>query len=203
MSNAIYLPLASGLLQAYATTVPDIQKNYQFMPFLFIRNHPGKIIRQYKNPGVAAFSVSMWNMNLSLTIAEEEKKIPGMSYCFSVGHNVPFNASAFFKQYPFIDVAVRGEGEQTFADLLIRFLESKDFRNIPGISYRDYKNGECIKNVKERPFVKDLDIFPSPYLEGTYDYLLSEDINFQTSIETNRGCPYMCSYCFLGKGGLE
>lgn len=203
MSNAIYLPLASGLLQAYATTVPDIQKNYQFMPFLFIRNHPEKIISQYKNPGVAAFSVSMWNMNLSLTIAEEVKKrFPGCLIVFG-GPNVPFNASAFFKQYPFIDVTVRGEGEQPFADLLIRFLESKDFRNIPGISYRDCKSGECIKNVKERPFVKDLDIFPSPYLEGTYDYLLSEDINFQAIIETNRGCPYTCSYCFWGRGGLS
>ena len=132
MSNANYLPLASGLF-AYAITVPDIQKNYQFMPFLFIRNHPEKIIRQYKNPDVAAFSVSMWNMNLSLTIAEEVKKrFPGCLIVFG-GPNVPFNALAFFKQYPFIDVAVRGEGEQTFADLLIRFLESKDFRNIPGI----------------------------------------------------------------------
>jgi len=203
MSNAIYLPLASGLLQAYATTIPDIQKNYQFMPFLFIRNHPEKIIAQYKNPGVAAFSVSMWNMNLSIAIAEKVKKtFPECLIVFG-GPNVPFNAEKFFLQYPFVDVTVRGEGEQAFADILMRFLQSRDFTDIPGISYRDYKSGACIKNSKERPFVKDLDIFPSPYLERTFDYLLSEDINFQTIIETNRGCPYMCSYCFWGKGGLS
>lgn len=203
MSNAIYLPLASGLLQAYATTIPDIQNNYQFMPFLFVRNHPEKIVRQYKNPGVAAFSVSMWNMNLSLRIAEEVKK--RFPECLTVfgGPSVPFNALAFFQQYPFIDVAVRGEGEQTFADLLLKFLESRDFRDIPGISYRDCNNGEYVKNTKERPFVNDLDMFPSPYVEGMYDYLLSEDINFQAIIETNRGCPYMCSYCFWGRGGLS
>ena len=69
MSNAVYLPLASGLLQAYSTATPVIRENYQFMPFLFIRSHPEKILAQYKNPCVAAFSVSMWNMNLSIAIA--------------------------------------------------------------------------------------------------------------------------------------
>ena len=203
MENTIYLPLVSGLLQTYATRIPVIQDNYQFMPFLFIRDHPERILSQYKNPHVTAFSVSMWNMNLSLTIAEEVKKrFPECLIVFG-GPNVPFNASDFFHQYSFIDVTVRGEGERTFADVLTRFLESRDFREIPGISYRDLKSNECIKNVDERPFIKDLDVFPSPYLEGTYDYLLSMNINFQTIIETNRGCPYQCSYCFWGKGGLS
>ncbi len=203
MSNAVYLPLVSGLLQAYATAAPVIRENYQFMPFLFIRNHPEKILSRYKNPCVAAFSVSMWNMNLSIAIAREVKnKFPGCLIVFG-GPNVPFRTDNFFRQYPFVDVTVRGEGEQTFADLLTRFLESKDFRDIPGISYRDYKNSECIKNLKERQFIKDMDIYPSPYLEGTYDSLLSKDIDFQAIIETNRGCPYMCSYCFWGRGGLS
>src|SRR5574337_1983053 len=120
MSNAIYLPLASGLLQTYTTTIPAIRENYQFMPFLFIRDHPGKIMAQYKNPHVAAFSVSMWNMNLSMAIAKEvKKKFPECLIVFG-GPNVPFHADNFFRQYPFIDVAVRGEGEQTFSDLLIK-----------------------------------------------------------------------------------
>ncbi len=203
MDNTVYLPLVSGLLQTYALTIPGIRDHYQFMPFVFIRDHCDNIIKQYKNPAVAAFSVSMWNMRLSLEVARVVKQ--NFPQCLIVfgGPNVPFHAEEFFKSYPFIDVTVRGEGEQTFADILLRFLESRDFEDVPGVSYRDPKTGICLKNSQERQLPKDLDIYPSPYLEGVYEYLFNGEINFQTIIETNRGCPYMCSYCFWGQGGLN
>ena len=52
-------------------------------------------------------------------------------------------------------------------------------------------------------FTKDLDIYPSPYLAGEFEYLLPEgkDHNYQIIIETNRGCPFLCTYCYWGKGG--
>ena len=52
-------------------------------------------------------------------------------------------------------------------------------------------------------FTKDLDIYPSPYLAGEFEYLLSDvkDHNYQIIIETNRGCPFLCTYCYWGKGG--
>lgn len=203
MDNATYFPLVSGLLQVYAQTKDIIRENYQFMPFIFIRDHPEQIFSQYQNPAVAAFSASMWNMNLSLAVARRVKeKFPNCLIVFG-GAQIPFDATDFFRVYPFIDVTVRGEGEQTFADLLIRFLDTRDFRDIPGISYRDPKTGTCIRNDKERPLITDLDVFPSPYLEGVFDQLMLMDINFQAIVETNRGCPFMCTYCFWGQGGLS
>jgi len=203
MDNAIYLPLVSGLLHAYAQTKDIIRENYQFMPIIFIRDYLERILSRYQNPAIAAFSTSMWNMNLSLTVARRVKeKFPNCLIVFG-GPHVPFNATDFFQFYPFIDVTVRGEGEQTFADLLIKFLDTRDFRDIPGISYRDPKSGKCIRNDEECQLIKDLDIYPSPYLEGVFDYLLPMDIDFQVIIETNRGCPFMCSFCFWGQGGLN
>lgn len=203
MENTIYLPLVSGLLQAYAQTKDIIRENYQFMPFIFIRDHPEQILSQYQNPTVAAFSALMWNVNLSLAVARRVKeKFPNCLIVFG-GAQVPFDATDFFRVYPFIDVTVRGEGEQTFADLLIRFLDTRDFRDIPGISYRDPETGACIRNDKERPPIADLDVFPAPYLEGVFDELLLMDMNFQAIIETNRGCPFSCTYCFWGQGGLS
>src|SRR4026208_2031086 len=71
MENAAYLPLVSGTLQAYATSVPKIQESYEFMPFLFYRQHQDKVLEQYRREcAVAAFSVSMWNEQLSLKVAE-------------------------------------------------------------------------------------------------------------------------------------
>ena len=199
MENTIYLPLASGQLRAFAETKPEIREVFEFMPFLFIRGDPDQIVRQYANPAVAGFSCSMWNVNLSLAVAERVKsKFPECLIVFG-GPSVPLEPADFFASYPFIDVTVRGEGEQTFSELLARFMERRDFKDLPGISYLDRNEGRIIKN-EDRPLEENLDVFPSPYLEGLYDYLLPMGINFQAIVETNRGCPFRCSYCFWGVG---
>jgi radical SAM superfamily enzyme YgiQ (UPF0313 family) len=204
MENTVYFPLVSGLLSSYSKTIPKIKENYEFMPFLFMRDTPEKIFSQYKNPSVAAFSSSMWNSNLNLEIASRiKKKFPESLIVFG-GPNVPFDAKEYLQTYPFIDITVRGEGERTFADILERFMESRDFEGIDGISYR--KNGEkYIKKERERELIKELDIFPSPYLDGTFDKLIKDNphLKFQAIVETNRGCPFLCSYCFWGQGGLS
>ncbi len=204
MERAVYLPLVSGLLRCYAETISIIQDNYQFMPFLFVRDDIDKIMAQYENPSVAAFSVSMWNANLSMEVARRVKeKFPQCLTIFG-GPHVPHEAEEFFKKYPFVDVTVRGEGEQAFVKILTRFLESREFGGIGGISYRD-KNGWCVKNLQENTPEKELDIFPSPYVSGVFDELMAShrDIDFQAIVETNRGCPFLCAFCFWGQGGLN
>ena len=57
MDNAVYLPIVSGQLQAYAQINPLIKENYEFMPFIFYRNQPDNIISQYQDPKIVAFSV--------------------------------------------------------------------------------------------------------------------------------------------------
>jgi len=204
IGNTVYLPLVSGLLTSYAKTIPEIKDNYEFMPYNFIIDSPDKIISKYNNPGVAAFSSSIWNSNLNLEIASKVKeKFPESLIVFG-GPNVPFDGEEFFREYPFIDITSRGEGTQTFAEILKRSLESRDFSGIDGISYRG-KNGEHIKNQKESELVKDLDTYPSPYLDGTFDKVMQEnpDFKFQAIVETNRGCPFSCSYCFWGEGSKK
>lgn len=198
MDNTIFLPLVSGLLQAYAQTKPVIRENYEFMPFIFIRDHPERILSRYQNPSVAAFSASMWNINLSLAVAQRVKeKFPRCLIVFG-GPQMPHEATDLIKLCPFMDITARGEGERIFADLLVRFLDTGDFTDIPGISYRD--GGNIIRNDKEYPLAEDLAILPSPYLEGLFDQLLASGMNFQAIVETNRGCPFLCSFCFWSQG---
>ena len=44
--------------------------------------------------------------------------------------------------------------------------------------------------------IKDLDEIPSPYLNGTLDKFF--DGKLTPFIETNRGCPFTCSFCHTG-----
>lgn len=205
MPKVAYLPLVSGLLRAYAETVAGVRDNYAFMPFLFLREEPEAILNAYEEPTVAAFSTSMWNHHFNLRLAElVKKKFPACVVIFG-GPHVPHNPDKYFAKNSFIDVAVRGEGEIAFSMILNRLIESRDLSGIPAVSWRDPATGRCIRNPEEAERESNIDIFPSPYLLGYYEYLFEQypDLSFQAIIETDRGCPFLCSYCYWGQGGLS
>jgi len=199
-----YLPLVSGVLHAWALEFPAIRDSYEFKPYLFHRDRAENILAQYDKPAVAAFSMSMWNANLCLTVAEEVKRRHPDCLIVFGGASVPHRAQAFMTEHPFIDVSVRGEGEDSFAELLERFTEARDFSGIEGITWRA-SGGRLVEQGAARPFNKDLDAYPSPYLQGLFDELIEarSDLEFQAILETNRGCPFRCTFCYWGKGGLN
>lgn len=200
-----YLPLVSGLLQAHAQSFDDLRAAYDFQPYLFHTDRPETILAAYDAPDIAAFSVAMWNEQLNLHIAREVKaRWPDCLIVFG-GPQVPHDPADYFRAHPFIDVAVRGEGEEPFAEILRRRLSGAGFDDIPGVSWRDPASGACVRCAKEQPFSRDLDIYPSPYLEGLYEKLVADhpEFSFQAILETNRGCPFLCTFCFWGKGGLS
>src|SRR3990167_11165303 len=123
IDKVCYLPFVSGLLRAYAETFDDIKSNYEFMPYLYRVDSVENILAQYTEPpGVAAFSVAMWNEQLNLSVAREiKKRWPGCLIIFG-GAQVPHFPDAYLSTYPFVDVTVRGEGEEPFVDILKRFL---------------------------------------------------------------------------------
>jgi radical SAM superfamily enzyme YgiQ (UPF0313 family) len=205
MENTAYLPLVSGLLRAYAEQSDALRSAYEFMPFLFHRDDPARILAHYDRPAVAAFSSSMWNEQLNLRVAAEVKaRWPECLIVFG-GPQVPHLPEAYFTAHPFIDMAVRGEGEEAFADILTASLAGGDFSAIAGIAWRDPATGACVRNSVERPQSRDLDVYPSPYLERLFDPLMAArgTMQFQAIIETNRGCPFPCTFCFWGQGGLS
>lgn len=206
MEGTAYLPLVSGLLRCYAQTQPVLRGNYEFMPFLFYRDRLGPILERYENPSVAAFSCSMWNEQINLRVAEQVKRRHPNCLVVFGGPNVPHRPEAYFKRHPFIDAAVRGEGEEAFSEILERALESRDFSGILNVAYRHPRTGACVINSGQRPQPRDLDVYPSPYLEGVFEPLMAEwasQMRFQAIIETNRGCPFLCTFCFWGQGGLS
>lgn len=206
MDKAAYLPIATGLLCAYAKNSRLIRSSYKFMPFLFLRKSIKNIIVCYKNPSVAAFSVSMWNEQINLHIARRIKELFPKCLIVFGGPQIPHSCKEYFRQYPFIDISVRCDGEEPFLEILLRFLHSSDFSGIPNISWRDPLTGDCIENETKLSQMDDLDIIPSPYLEGLFEYLFinrKDEVDYQAIIETNRGCPFSCAYCVWGKGSLN
>lgn len=199
MGALSYLPLVSGLLRAYAETSEIIKKKYTFKPFIYAIDTPRTILDSYDAPNVATFSSFMWNEQLNHLIASEVKKRwPGCLIVFG-GPQVPHHPIQYMKDHQFIDVCVRAEGEESFTEILERFADGADFDGIPNVTWR---NGKIWENKNERLFSRDLDKYPSPYLKGLFDDLVQQG-QFQAIIETNRGCPFQCTFCYWGKGGLS
>jgi len=204
MGQTTYLPLVSGLLQAYAETRPALQDGFAFMPYHFHIDRPGRIVERHDRPFVAAFSLSLWNEQLNLAVARAVKaRFPACTIVMG-GAQVPHDPRAFFAAHPFLDIAVRGEGEEAFADILERLGAGRDVEGLAGTAWRTPR-GEVRVSQEERPFNRDLDVYPSPYLGGHYESLMAAhpEMTFQAIIETNRGCPFHCTFCYWGKGGLS
>ncbi|OHA38123.1 MAG: hypothetical protein A3G03_01610 [Candidatus Taylorbacteria bacterium RIFCSPLOWO2_12_FULL_44_15c] len=200
MGDRVYLPNVSGMLRAYAETLPQIAGNYEFMPFLFVRSQPSKIIAAWDNPAVLAFSSSMWNHELNLALAKQARQLNPKVLIVFGGPHIPAETKTFLEQNPFVDVAVLSEGEVTFAEVLTAFLDGRDFSKVDGLVYRHPVTGEIIR-TRGRELV-DINQLPSPYLAGFYDDFLNhrEGIQYQMILETNRGCPFHCAFCYWGNG---
>jgi len=209
MNGSTYLPLVSGLLRANAETSAIVREHFAWAPFLFHNDRLDRLVDRYERPAVAAFSSLMWNAQLCLKVAEAVKRRHPDCLVVFGGANVPHHPEQFLQQHPFIDVTVRGEGETPFRALLEHLARADkagaaDFDGIPGTSWRT-PAGEFRHCEQDQAFIKDLDAYPSPYLEGLYDdlFTLHPELQFQAIIETNRGCPFQCTFCYWGKGGMS
>ncbi|MCA8947867.1 MAG: B12-binding domain-containing radical SAM protein [Planctomycetes bacterium] len=209
MNGSTYLPLVSGLLRANAEQSEIVREHFAWAPFLFHNDRIDRIVDRYEAPAVATFSALMWNAQLSLQVAAAVKRRHPECLIVFGGASVPHHPEAFMARHPFIDVCVRGEGEAPFLNVLERLgpverLAELDLDGIAGTSWRT-AGGEFRRCERDQEFSKDLDLYPSPYLEGLYDEVLAAhpELEFQAILETNRGCPFQCTFCYWGKGGMS
>lgn len=201
----IYFPYSVGTIWAYAQTHRDICDNYTLAKFLMLTKPIDEIVNSLVDPYLIGFSIYVWNTEYSLQLAKAVKqRWPNCIIVFG-GPNVPKNTdpsieentSVWLAQHSFIDYAVINEGEQAFASLLQHLLNDTD-DVIPGLAY--IKNGIYHHSPPAR-FLR-LNELPSPYVLGLFDELMVEakenNLILNGLLETNRGCPYQCTFCDWG-----
>jgi radical SAM superfamily enzyme YgiQ (UPF0313 family) len=100
------------------------------------------------------------------------------------------------EKYPYI-VAVRGEGEITFNELVDMYAGTKDMEleEITGIAFHD---GEKVVATTGRPLIANIDDLPFPKHE-----LFVKDGKTIGNLLTSRGCPYKCNFCVLDHTSLR
>ncbi len=129
------------------------------------------------------FSCYIWNIEYILHIASSLKKITDAIIIFG-GSEVSFNAKDYFTKYDFIDYIVAGEGEEITLKLLSN-IQNKEEVNIQNVFD---KNSKDYTYVKKHINFNDV-IFPYKNVD------MKEFENKIIYYESQRGCPYNCSYC--------
>lgn len=193
-------PFALGMVMAYARKVLGADGAFD-VGFATSVAEAEKIAAQ---PGqhVFLFSDYMWSAPENLACSRHLKSIDPRVVCVHGGPHVPSYPAAceaHLRRERHVDYAVRGEGEEVLVDILRAVAEGDFDRPIPNVA-RLVGDRFVQHAPRERP--KDLDRFPSPYLDGTLEPLGPE--RWQAGIvETNRGCPYGCTFCDWGAATLQ
>ncbi len=96
--------------------------------------------------------------------------------------------------HPLVDIIVRGEGEETFYELVASLAARRSISGIRGITYR---NGTQTVHNEARPFINmDNQPLPSYHLVDVNRYLTSINGHLCLPIETSRGCSFKCAFCY-------
>lgn len=194
--DQVYLPYSVGMLTAYAEKSQKIRENIHFQDFIFLRESIDVMLEKVGDADVVGISCYVWNWELSVKLAEAVKQKNSNCIVVLGGPHVPDNDSELFDKYPLVDVLCHGEGEATFLEILERVVDSESLQGIPGTTLNS--KGTALKGPP-RSRITDLDTIPSPYLTGVFGRLLSDrSYKWMVTWETNRGCPFKCSFCDWG-----
>ena len=143
-------------------------------------------------PDVVGFSVVCWNAQAVYQAARIIAGSRPQTLIVLGGPEVGPIAESVLAENPAVGAVVRGEGEETFAELLATQMRAGDLTRVRGVTAR---SGERIVSAADRPLIADLDSIPSPYLSGSL-----VPVDGSAYIESYRGCPHACGYCYEGKG---
>ncbi len=199
--HSVYIPLgiasiASFLLSKIGEERLDLRLYTEIDEFL-------EDVENNWIPDIAGFSSYCWNTEVSLQMLRYIKSKSPQTISVMGGPDFPNETGqiqSYMKKHTEIDFYITSDGEFPFAEIVEKYIESS-------FSIDELKEKEILGTVTvyndsvfirdPYPFVKNLDIIPSPFEAGLLDKWLDQD--FMPAIQTNRGCPFKCGYCHTGQ----
>lgn len=188
-------PLISGYLHAYALTASEISQHFEFV---YYQEEVGRVrytesLQAIRALGahIVCFSAYVWNIGLIRRLLRDLQAVPHIEHIVLGGHQISHHIEKYIDRADRNCIVINGQGEIAFRDTLLQLAQSSAMQPLKGVSF--YADGQLFDGG-EADMLRRLDDLPSPYLNGHFDQML-----YSTAIiETNRGCPYQCTFCTWG-----
>lgn len=161
-----------------------------------------------RKPDVIGFSCYIWNIGMVEKLMGELHKLMPALPVFLGGPEVTYDADKLLEKYPYVTGIFIGEGEATFAEV-VKYYVTKEQVEVrcanPGeqsaagekanVSEEKQKSLEDIPGLMLR---SGMTLARAPLNLTEVPFLYDDMAPFQNRIiyyETQRGCPFRCSYC--------
>jgi 2-(S-pantetheinyl)-carbapenam-3-carboxylate methyltransferase len=200
-----FLPYVYGLLRNVVEEDAELSAHYEFGEPIFLSEDAAAIADRMEDADVVGFSCYVWNFRRQMKIASLIRRRFPNCLVVAGGPHIPNRSAQFCREYPFVDVLVHGEGEAPFAEVLRRRLRPEpEWHSVEGITYRI---GDTSVQI-ESPATHGSGVQTgSPYLRGhlknAIELCHARETRFYALWETNRGCPYSCTFCDWGSATMS
>lgn len=194
--NAYYLPYSAGVIWSYSLADPQIRERFEVTEWIWRREAVEVTAQRLAQNDIVAFSTYVWNHRYNYAVAQRIKEIRPEVLIIFGGPEPAVTDSDLFRKEWFMDLVICYEGEITFKRVLTHY-DAKDWESIPGLLIN--RNGVAVK-TPDAERIGSLEEVVSPYLAGIFDDIMAQhpDITWQGTLETNRGCPFQCTFCDWG-----
>ncbi|MCL5035663.1 MAG: B12-binding domain-containing radical SAM protein [Chloroflexi bacterium] len=153
-------------------------------------------LEELKKRDIKVFGIPVYDILFSsvrLIAAEARRYLPGV-LIVAGGPTATFGDEIVLNNIPEIDIAVRGEGEETIYELYQYSAGRLSLDDVKGISFRE---GKRIVHNPARPLIgigsrsgAELDVLPSPFETG-----ILTGLERKAGLMTSRGCVFPCVFC--------
>jgi len=144
------------------------------------------------NPDVVGITSVTPSIYEAYKVAETAKKVREDCTVVLGGPHATFMPRETMEECKYIDIIVRGEGEETTRELIENIEKGAPLNEVKGITFRE-KNG--IIDTEPRLFIKNIDNIPFPSRDLLPMHLYKFNGVKYTTMLTSRGCPFKCSFC--------
>lgn len=202
------VPLALGMLVASIAAHDGgrLSSTFDIRPVRRLASTIAAEVAEHPVASVSLHSNYMWSVDENLALAAEIAATAPGSISIHGGPSTPkypADVDAFFDAHPAVDVLVLGEGEATVVEVLDRLCAGLDVDAVAGVPGTVVRRSDgVIQWGPERDRLADLAALPSPFLTGVFDHLDGGLLDMMP-VETNRGCPYGCTFCDWGSATMS
>ena len=155
-------------------------------------------------PDVLGLSNYSWNERLNYHFCKIVKSKNQQIVTILGGPNIRLDNSSiekYLKNNEYINYYIVGEGEIPFVELIKKFQSDLDDISLPPGCAKLHNNRLIYIPTNTRKQPKEYD-YESPYLTGILDPFI-KDKKCIPLFESNRGCPFSCTYCAWGVSQLS